>query len=239
MLEKSPSPERSSREPRRLKRKRLGAKLENNFQDHQDQVVPNERRIMERLRELRKRRGLSQMELAKRSGTAQYTISSIELGRRKDPHPSTLRKLANALNIPVSALWEELEETEDDPKAEAPSQPELSATGSAIEEERSTATALIAALRTYFWDMRFRWKEPGNKPTPTQIRDALNLLQHLVTSGAFEGPLTPREENEVALLFNAAHKLRPIAEELAEEDEATWLKPMIEDVYEEVSEVIR
>ena len=184
---------------------------------------------MEVIRRLRKERGLTQRELADKAGTTQYTISEIELGHR-DPHPTTLRKLAGAFGISVAEFFTE---GPADPKALAPSQPEETATGSEIlEGGEGRYVSVIAALRSYFWDLRLRWKEPGNKPTPAQIRDALKLLGYLTEHGAFEGPLTPREQSEVKLLFNAAHKLRPLVEEFTEDDEAIWLRSMVKEVFE-------
>jgi transcriptional regulator with XRE-family HTH domain len=69
---------------------------------------------MDRLAELRERRALTLRELAKMSGVAADTINQIELGHRK-PRPSTLRKLARALEVDVEELMS--------PKAEAPSSP--------------------------------------------------------------------------------------------------------------------
>jgi transcriptional regulator with XRE-family HTH domain len=184
---------------------------------------------MESVRRLRKERGWTQRDLAGKAGTTQYTISEIELGHR-EPHPTTLRKLAQAFGVSVAEFFAE---EPADPKALIPSQPEESATGSEVlEGGEGRCVSVIAALRSYFWDLRLRWKEPGNKPTPAQIRDALKLLGYLTEHGAFEGPLTPREQREVSLLFNAANKLRPIAEELAEENEAAWLQDMIKEVFE-------
>ncbi len=58
---------------------------------------------MERLKELRTRKGYSQQELADIANVAQHTVSEIELGRRK-PHGRTLRKLATALGVDVEEL---------------------------------------------------------------------------------------------------------------------------------------
>src|SRR5215213_6719924 len=58
------------------------------------------------LRILRKTHGVSQPALAEKSGVAQPTISDIERGRR-EPHHSTLKKLADALNVPVAAFFHE------------------------------------------------------------------------------------------------------------------------------------
>jgi XRE family transcriptional regulator of biofilm formation len=58
----------------------------------------------ERIRYLRSRRVLTLQELAERAGIAKYqTISAIEKGLRQ-PRPSTLRKIAAALDVEPSAL---------------------------------------------------------------------------------------------------------------------------------------
>ena len=70
---------------------------------------------METLKDIRRRHGLSQVDLSIRSGVAQNTISDIETGRR-DPRPSTLRKLAKALSVEVGDFYPEMSR----PKATAP-----------------------------------------------------------------------------------------------------------------------
>jgi transcriptional regulator with XRE-family HTH domain len=62
--------------------------------------------IGERLKEERLRNGWSQKDLAQESKTNVDTISGIETGQH-EPRPSTLRKLAKALNIEVRDLFEE------------------------------------------------------------------------------------------------------------------------------------
>jgi len=57
----------------------------------------------ERLRELRKKRGVTQVTLAELSGIPQNHISSIERGT-KVPNLITLLRLAHALECKVSAL---------------------------------------------------------------------------------------------------------------------------------------
>ena len=65
----------------------------------------------EKLRQIRQIRGLSQRDLP----VAHDTVSRIESGRR-NPHPSTLRKLAEALGVEVRDFFEEV----DNPKVGAP-----------------------------------------------------------------------------------------------------------------------
>src|SRR5215217_4718056 len=58
---------------------------------------------MEQLARLRELKGFSQRALAKESGVSPATIYELENGRRK-PNPSTLRKLASALDVEVAGL---------------------------------------------------------------------------------------------------------------------------------------
>lgn len=61
---------------------------------------------MEALRQIRLQKGWSQQDLADKAGIGQDTISGIESGRR-EPHPSTLRKLAAALGVQVAEFYSE------------------------------------------------------------------------------------------------------------------------------------
>lgn len=56
------------------------------------------------LREMRKKRGLSQAELARRTGLAQGVISYIETGKTRWPRIDTLQALAAALNCTIEEL---------------------------------------------------------------------------------------------------------------------------------------
>ena len=64
----------------------------------------------EALKALRKAKGLSQEELASRSGISQSEISSIESGGRKDPALTTVAKLATALDTSLDDFVESLTE---------------------------------------------------------------------------------------------------------------------------------
>lgn len=59
------------------------------------------------LAQLRLQRGWSQAELARRAETSQSYIGRLETGNI-DPQLSTVRKIAQALGVPVSALVEAL-----------------------------------------------------------------------------------------------------------------------------------
>jgi transcriptional regulator with XRE-family HTH domain len=53
----------------------------------------------QKLRGLRYTAGLTQSQLAEKAGVAQSTVAQIERGTRPQPHPETVSKLAEALEV--------------------------------------------------------------------------------------------------------------------------------------------
>ncbi len=62
--------------------------------------------IGEKLKDLRLKRAMSQRKLADAAGVSQRAIVDLETDRR-EPHPSTLGKLAEALGVEPSKLFED------------------------------------------------------------------------------------------------------------------------------------
>ena len=60
----------------------------------------------QRVRELRKARGLRSTQLAARGGFSHTLIASLETGRRKYVTPIDIAMLAAALEVPESELWD-------------------------------------------------------------------------------------------------------------------------------------
>ena len=60
--------------------------------------------ISENIKRLRKQNNLTLRDLAKKSGLAFGAIGNIERGVIKDPHISTIIKLAKAFNITIDEL---------------------------------------------------------------------------------------------------------------------------------------
>jgi len=58
----------------------------------------------EKLRRVRDVRLLSQRELAEKAGLSPTTILKLEADRVAEPHPRTIRKLAQALDVDPTAL---------------------------------------------------------------------------------------------------------------------------------------
>jgi len=63
--------------------------------------------IGERIRALRTERGLSQEEVARRTGVSLGSYGDIERGVTTDPHYSTLRGISHALGVPIDQLLQE------------------------------------------------------------------------------------------------------------------------------------
>ena len=63
--------------------------------------------IATRIRRARKRAGLSQGDVARRSGLSLTGYGDIERGTASDPHVSTLENIAEALGTSVSNLLSE------------------------------------------------------------------------------------------------------------------------------------
>lgn len=61
--------------------------------------------IRYKIRDLRERKKLSQMELANASGVSRSIISSLESGREVTTTTDTLSRLANALGVSVSGIF--------------------------------------------------------------------------------------------------------------------------------------
>jgi transcriptional regulator with XRE-family HTH domain len=67
-------------------------------------MAPKER-MASRLKAIRERRGLTQEQLAEKSGVSRTYLARLETGRQ-DPTLSTLEKLAKALGVKVRRLLE-------------------------------------------------------------------------------------------------------------------------------------
>src|ERR1700760_1015062 len=64
---------------------------------------PGQARPGEWLRQQRVAAGLTQEDLAERSGVSVRAIADLERGRTKKPYPSSVRALARALGLPEAA----------------------------------------------------------------------------------------------------------------------------------------
>jgi transcriptional regulator with XRE-family HTH domain len=66
-------------------------------------MLPNVNRVAETLKALRDRRGLTQAELADKAELSRGYLIRLEQGKQ-DPTLGVLRRLAKALNVPLTRL---------------------------------------------------------------------------------------------------------------------------------------
>jgi transcriptional regulator with XRE-family HTH domain len=107
--------------------------------------------IGDRLRSIRKRRGISQRELAKASGLSYSLVQKVEQGEREDIRVETALKLARALRVPTSSILARDTSADDTPaqdieEAWGPVRRALAGHGPQPDEE-ATPGGVIAAVR--------------------------------------------------------------------------------------------
>jgi transcriptional regulator with XRE-family HTH domain len=142
------------------------------------------------LREIRLRRGLSQADLTAVTGVAEFTISEIESGKRANPRPSTLRKLAQALGVEVADLYGEPAV----PLAEAPGEagpPRVSKDRlqEHFEDVRQDEVDYLNWMIADFWRLALPGEKPAARFVPEDIDSdrVWRFLEHaLSTHNVFE-----------------------------------------------------
>lgn len=165
------------------------------------------------LREIRLRRGLSQADLSAMTGVAEFTISEIESGKRTNPRPSTLRKLAQALEVEVADLYGSSER----PLGEAPPSQQLTLNGE-LEEERRVQ--YLRALRAFVHRLAHRWETEPPK-TSREIAPLYDALTAVVEQGVFEpSDVSGAEGLELHLLMVGFQRLNDVADKIEKDEEA-------------------
>lgn len=168
---------------------------------------------MEALRRIRRERGLSQVELSKRTGVAQSTISEIEKGER-EAQVRTVRKLADTLGVKVDDLLGD---------------PEPVAMGIARRNAESIE---------HFIERFERLKDPeGAVAIGVQIAsDSMASLVHALASG--EIPQTSRWMRETAVLHGRlADASQELAKRWQERHHPTTLDPEVQELRDKAREL--
>jgi transcriptional regulator with XRE-family HTH domain len=131
------------------------------------------------VKEIRRRKGWSQKDLAEESGVGQDTISGIESGRH-EPRPSTLRKLADALEVEVADFFRE-------PAVPLAKAPEMGPTETEVEEERHVIPQSAASLKRHIEKIKelkeLREAEMEDLGKGFGLRDALLNQMDLADKG--------------------------------------------------------
>lgn len=136
---------------------------------------------MEELRRIRKLRGYSQRELAIRSGVDPVTISRVETGAR-DPHPSTLRKLAQALDVEIADFF-----PRESPLPKAPAPLNLPSLDRSTEQRRLLFQVQIAMHEENIRELRREMDEnPSKKKARVLLYAARKIYEELDDIGVID-----------------------------------------------------
>jgi transcriptional regulator with XRE-family HTH domain len=137
------------------------------------------------VKEIRRRKGWSQKDLAEESGVGQDTISGIESGRH-EPRPSTLRKLADALDVEVADFFREpAVPLADAPRGAGPPRVSKERLQEHFEDVRGDEVDYLNWIIADFW----RLAQPGEKPTARFVPDEIDtdrvwsMLEHALGAG--------------------------------------------------------
>jgi transcriptional regulator with XRE-family HTH domain len=181
------------------------------------------------LREIRLRRGLSQADLSAKTGVAEFTISQIEAGKRTNPRPSTLRKLAQALDVEVADLYG----SPDHPLGEASPPSQLTLNGALAEDRR---LHYLKPWAGYIHTLANNVEREIDQGHVTDLnwwqefnRDVLTLtfLYNRILPAPEEQ--TEDERLELLRLSEAVDKLHDVADKMDQ-----VMEPVIEEIHKEM-----
>jgi len=183
---------------------------------------------VDEVKRLRLEKGWSQNELAYHAKLAPSVISLIETGKR-DPNATTLRKLAEALEVRIPDLFEE----SGSGKARRRSSPEPSLFNGLEEERRSR---YLNAWRGFVWKLVQRWEEEPPQ-TSREIAVVLDTMQVLIDEGTFEQPQdqitasdwrAASEGIELQALFLGLQRLNAIADTVKGDETAQKRRELLQ-----------
>ncbi len=179
---------------------------------------------MSRVRQARRRAGLSQEELAKASGVSPATVVQVELGNRR-PQGRTLRKLAAALEMEVADLIEE----EEAPAPKVLSRPSPEAPEAQADEERREELRKIRELLT---DAHGLFEELADEYKVTGATDKLTTLASVAMFSVMgaeqfvQEEVGPAEDRASTRVYAAGNRLEEFVEDLLETIQSTTTEPV-------------
>src|SRR5829696_3747972 len=137
-------------------------------------------RLVENVRRMRREKGLSQQELAGLAGVGQDSISAIETGKH-EPHPRTLRKLANALEVEVADFFKEPAlPLADAPREAGPPRVSKDRLQEHFEDVRQNEVDYLNWMIADFWRLALPDEKPQARFVPEDIDTdrAWQFLEH-------------------------------------------------------------
>jgi transcriptional regulator with XRE-family HTH domain len=173
--------------------------------------------VADQIRGVRKGMGLTQEEVARRSGLTLNGYADIERGVVRDPHVSSLSSIARALDVPLSRLLGEAA-----PLGEAPQEP-----GQSGQEWARELGARRHGMSVEEWKDYVRALDSeGLIEESRKLLDETKMLQAAFSADKWQ---RPEEKDRRAALSRELRELRAyryaelaVAAKKIEDDEAFW-----------------
>ena len=160
-----------------------------------------------RIKAARTAAGMTQMDVARRTDLSLQAVGDIERGIVRDPHISSLRQIAYALDVPVEMLVKEEMAVPAFPLDDASDQEP----GRSREERRSSRFAAAIAAAADSWGEAVSSKDMGDEKRFGLIDAALDLSNRISESVEEEDwDVIPNEER--LEIVTAMEKLQEAAE---------------------------
>jgi transcriptional regulator with XRE-family HTH domain len=178
---------------------------------------------MERIRQLRKERGLSQAKLAVMADMDPATLNRLERGTG-NPNLKTLERVAVALEVEVADFF---------PKAPSRSSREPSLFNG-LEGERHLR--YLRGWRAFAWKLRRVWETEPPK-TSREIAPLFEVMTALMDEGVFEfsKATSLTEHTELMLFIEGLRDLNKIADDVQAGEEAEERRATFQVIRDQVS----
>jgi len=177
---------------------------------------------MERIRQLRKERGLSQAKLAVMADMDPATLNRLERGAG-NPNLKTLERVADALGVEVADFF---------PKAPGRSSREPSLFNGTEDERR---LLYLRGWRAFAWKLERRWRQEPPK-TSREIAPLVEVMTALMDEGVFEfsEATSLTEHTELMLFMEGVKGLNKIADDVQAGEEAEERRATLRLIQEQV-----
>ena len=160
-----------------------------------------------RIKAARTAAGMTQMDVARRTDLSLQAVGDIERGIVRDPHISSLRQIAYALDVPVEMLVKEEMAVPAFPLDDASDQEP----GRSREERRSSRFAAAIAAAADRWGEAVSGKDMGDEKRFGLIDAALDL-SNLISESVEEEDWDVIPNEERLEIVTAMEKLQEAAE---------------------------
>jgi transcriptional regulator with XRE-family HTH domain len=187
--------------------------------------------VNDRVRMLRKERGLTQEEVARRAGLTLNSYGGIERGHVRDPHLSSLGAIAQALGVPIEALVSEELAV---PLAEAPRE---AGPTTGLHEWAQAYSASLHGMSDAEWDAHVRGLESVDE-IKQELRTLLKERENLRAAFDVNKGLNPEDrENRISrhqrLREIRTDRLADLASAATKKKNETLLRHAMEALLEE------